>query len=270
MRLNVFLFSSIFGLYSFAQHPPKQIENLYESKINWGISDDFSTLDKNKWTYRRNDRIIGDSEKYVNIIDESYVSIMCDVSDKKGGGISGKQFARFGFYITKFRIRGIEENGEKSHTHPAIWAYRNNMGVENKTAPIDGNDWIEIDWVEYYAWSAKNCWDIDAPPNLNGKRYKNLKSVMLEHNQKTAFGIWEVVGLEYHPNYLQAWEYSDGKWRKLGKKIPAGNNQTRDMMKKSCFQNVYWILSNGYFGHKEGSNKNSWLDVDFFYHFPLK
>ncbi|MGC6430539.1 MAG: hypothetical protein ACON5F_05820 [Jejuia sp.] len=129
-------------LSAYTQEPPKKVRNMYTSKIDWNISDNFSSLDKTKWTFRRPDRLIGDSEKYVSILDNSYVSIKCDASDKKGGGISGLNYCRFGFFVTKFRIRGIETNGSKSPTHPCIWGYRNNMGVDNKNAPVDGNDWV--------------------------------------------------------------------------------------------------------------------------------
>jgi len=274
-RMRNMFICSLFSFFlacsmAYAQLPPKEIAIHYSDEINWNISDNFTHLDTTKWTYRRPDRLIGDSEKYVSIVDASYVSIKCDVSDKKGGGISGLNYCRYGFFVTKFRIRGIQEKGPKSHTHPAIWGYRNNMGVDNRNAPVDGNDWMELDWVEYYAWSKQNCWDIDAPPNLNKKRHKELISVMLEHDVKVKFGDWEVVGLEYHPEYMQAWEFVDGQWKTLGRKVPAGNTQTRDVMKKSCFQNMHWILSNGYFGHKNGSEDDSWLDVDYFHYYPLK
>ncbi|GIZ09659.1 hypothetical protein [Flavobacterium sp. UMI-01] len=250
--------------------PPKELSKVYENTIDTNISDDFSSLDKTKWTYRKPDKLTGDSEKYVSIVDNSYLSIKCDVKDKKGGGISGLNYCRFGFFITKFRIRGIQENGPKSHTHPAIWGNRYNMGVDGRRAPVEGNDYMELDWVEYYAWSKKNCWDIDAPPDLDGVRHKELISVMLEHDVKTKFGDWETVGLEFNPDYMQAWEYVNGQWQKLGRKVPAGDVQTRDTMKRTCFQNMHWILSNGYFGHAKGSDQDSWLDVDYFYYFPLK
>lgn len=273
MKYSIILSLGFFFLASsnlYSQKPPVEVSKLYKQYIDWNISDNFSTLNRSKWTFRRPDRLTGDSEKYVSIVDKSYLSIQCDVSDKKGGGISGLNYCRFGFFVTKFRIRGIETNGPKSHTHPAIWGYRNNMGVENRNAPVEGDDWMELDWVEYYAWSKQNCWDIDAPPNLNTKRHKELISVMLEHDVKTQFGHWEVVGLEFNPGYMQAWEFVNGEWQKLGRKVLSGNEQSRDVMKKTCFQNMHWIISNGYFGHKNGSDKDSWLDVDYFHYYPLK
>lgn len=268
---NVWLLVILFFVDSIcAQTPPKQFKETYSNKIDWKVSDNFTFLDTSKWTYRKPDRLTGNSKKYVKIIDSSYVSIQCDVSEKKGGGISGLNYVRFGFFVTKFRIRGIETNGPKSHTHPAILGYRNNMGVENKNAPVEGDDWMELDWVEYYAWSKQNCWDIDAPPNLDKKRHKELISVMLDHDVKTKFGDWETVGLEYHPKYMQAWEFVDGQWKKLGRKVPAGDKQTTSVMKKTCMQNMYWIISNGYFGHKKGTDNDSWFDIDYFHFYPLK
>lgn len=272
MKKIVFFLIAIIAVCNttYCQLPPKKVAKLYKTEIDWNISDNFSHLDKTKWTYRRPDRLTGDSEKYVSIVDKSYLSIQCDVSDKKGGGISGLNYCRFGFFVTKFRIRGIETNGPKSHTHPAIWGNRGNMGVDNRNAPVEGNDWMELDWVEYYAWSKQNCWDIDAPPNLDTKRHKELISVMLEHDVKTKFGDWETVGLEFTPDYMQAWEFVNGAWQKLGRKVPAGKEQSRDVMKANCFQNMHWIISNGYYGHKEGSDKDSYFDVDYFHYYPYK
>jgi len=55
-----------------------------------------------------------------------------------------------------------------------------------------------------------------------------------------------------------------------GRKVSARNVLTRDIMKKTCFQNMHWMISNGYFGHKEGSDDDSWFDEDYFYYYPLK
>ncbi|MGY6649703.1 hypothetical protein [Wenyingzhuangia sp. IMCC45574] len=251
---------------------PDEVKSLYNDELNTAVSDDFDgpILDFTKWEYRRPDRLTGDGRKYVTITDEGYLSVKCDVSDKKGGGISGLNYCRFGFFITKFRIEGIETGNKKSHTHPAIWGYRYNMGEKGYNAPVEGNDWMELDWVEYYAWSKVNCWDIDAPPNLDTQRDKSLIAVMLEHDVKTDFGQWETVGLEYHPDYMQAWELVNGKWQKLGRKVPAGDEQSRDVMKQTCMQNMYWIISNGYFGHANGSDDDSWFYVDYFHFYPLK
>ena len=248
---------------------PKEVRDEYVTTINWDVSDNFDFLDFNKWEYRRpDDKLIGDGRKYVSITDQGYLSVKCDVSDERGGGISSLNYCRFGFFVTKFRIQGIRTN-EKSHTHPAIWGYRYNMGEKGKLAPVEGNDWMELDWMEYHSWSSVSCWNSDAPPDIDGKRHKDLRSVMLDNDIKTEFGEWETIGLEYHPDYMQVWELVNGSWHKLGRKIHAGDVQSRTVMKKSCMQNMHWIISNAYFPHANGTNDDSWLFVDFFHFYPL-
>jgi hypothetical protein len=251
-----------------SQTPPDTVKQLYETEINWDVSDNFDFLDFNKWCYRKPDNLTGDGRLYVSIVDSSYLSIKCDVSDEKGGGISGLNYCRFGFFVTKFRIEGIT-TGVKSHTHPAIWGYRHNMGEISKVAPVEGNDWMELDWMEYHSWSAPPCWNSDAPPNLDGVREKELRSIMLDNEIKTEFGQWETIGLEYHPDYMQVWEFVNGNWKTLGRKVVAGDEQSKTVMKRSCMQNMYWIISNVYFYHSQGVDGDSWLHVDFFHFYPL-
>lgn len=253
---------------AYSQTPPDAVKQSYDTVINWDVSDNFDFLDLDKWCYRKPDNLTGDGRKYVSIVDSSYLSIKCDVSDEKGGGISGLNYCRFGFFVTKFRIEGIT-TGVKSHTHPAIWGYRYNMGETGKLAPVEGNDWMELDWMEYFSWSNPPCWNSDAPPNLDGVREKELRSIMLDNGIKTVFGQWETIGLEYHPDYMQVWEFVDGSWKKLGRRVNAGDVQSATTMKRSCMQNMYWIISNVYFYHSNGVDGDSWLHVDFFHFYPL-
>jgi len=37
---------------------------------------------------------------------------------------------------------------------------------------------------------------------------------MLEHDVKTKFEDWEIVGLGFHPEYMQAWEFVNDQWQK--------------------------------------------------------
>ena len=248
---------------------PAEVRDHYEAIIDQEISDDFDSLDFSKWEYRRpDDNLVGDGRKYVSITDEGYLCVKCDVSDKKGGGISSLNYCRFGFFITKFKIQGIHTN-EKSHTHPAIWGFRYNMGEQGKLAPVEGKDWMELDWMEYHSWSSVSCWNSDAPPNIEGERYKDLRSVMLDNDIKTEFGIWETIGLEYHPDYMQVWEFVNDRWHRLGRRISAGDVQSRTTMKRTCMQNMHWIISNVYFHHANGTDDDSWLFIDYFHFYPL-
>ena len=225
----------------FSQNIPQPIQNLYQSKVDSSISDEFNnnrtdnSVDLTKWNYRRT-KNSGPSTKYVKE-QFGYVSCKGIKADKRAGGIVTKKFKKYGFYTVKWRALGIASN-KRSAWHPSIWSAVGNGQLEGtkakKQVPNIGKGWLEIDMIEFENFSTTNTyWSSDAParvpsPNPNGKLIKvndaegiklGYKKAVMIPKVTSGFASWQTHGLEYTPTYLQMWKITNKGWSKQGKKL---------------------------------------------------
>lgn len=258
----------LFGTFNAAsQAPPSAVAGSYSSSIDWSVSDNFSTLDWNKWTYRKDNGSngIGEGSQYVYIVNNSFVSLRGSGSAKKGGGLSGLRTSTYGFYVTKFRLIGFPGSNSTAW-HPAIWSSPFNLGVDDRrVSPLDP-DWNEIDLMEFIE---TGYWHTQFAPRRNNQLEPPSGRPQLYRNE-SGFDAWRTLGLEYNPTYQQLWEYVNGSWRQIGNRIYTSGfeNTTRKIYYKCLPAPQYWVLSNKYnadWGFYQG---DSWMHVDFFHYYP--
>ncbi len=243
---------------------PSSIANQYAKNRDQSVSDDFSTVDFNKWCYRRSklDPGIGEGTKYVYIVNNSYLSLKGDNATKKGGGLSALKSTHFGFYEFKYRVIGLKSNVH-SAWHPAIWGDKNNSGIVWKALNPPREHKIEIDMIEFYTPAR---WNTHAIAKSDGLRSKSGKLIVGNFDFDNN---WRTMGFEYHPNYLQLWEKKNGRWEKIGKTVTFTDGETtNDNVNKKNRAPIFNILSNKYVSAPNDANKDSWLHIDYFYYFP--
>ncbi len=243
---------------------PSSVANQYAENRDQSISDDFSTIDFNKWCYRRDmDNGIGEGTKYVYTVNNSYLSLKGDNATKKGGGLSALKSSYFGFYEFKYRVIGLKP-GVDSPWHPSIWGDKNNSGKIWKALTPQPIDKIEIDMIEFY--NEPSQWNSHAIAKSDGLRSKSGKLV---RGSSDFDNNWHIMGFEYHPNYLQLWEKKNGSWEKVGRKVTFTDGETTNTtVNKKNRKPIFNILSNKYHVAEVDANKNSWLHIDYFYYFP--
>ncbi len=248
-----------------SDRPPSAVVNIYNTNPDWKVSDNFSSIDFNKWVYRKDQgNGIGEGTQYVYIVNNSYVSFKGDKATKKGGGLSSLNTSHFGFYLFKWRVLGISK-GVRTAWHPSVWTNHANHGATWKVLNPRPNETVELDLLEY--WNVP-VWNSHAIPKVNGLA-KNPKPAMVRSNPDIN-NKWRTFGIEYTPNYLQLWEKINGNWRKIGTRVTISNaaNSATNLNKKHA-QPFYNILSNKYHT-PEGKDDNSWFHIDYFYVFPYK
>ncbi len=243
---------------------PNSVANQYAKNRDRSISDDFSTIDFNKWSYRRDmGNGVGEGTKYAYIINNSYLSLKGDNATKKGGGLSALKSSHFGFYQFKYRVIGLKP-GVDSPWHPSIWGDKNNSGKIWKALTPQPKDKIEIDMIEFY--NKPSRWNSHAIAKTDGLRSKSGKLVV---GSSDFDNNWHIMGFEYHPNYLQLWENKNGKWEKVGRKVTFTDGETTNTtVNKKNRKPIFNILSNKYHVAEADANKDSWLHIDYFYYFP--
>ena len=246
--------------------PPTERQHLYDTEKNMKISDDFNTPIEwdTKWTYRAK---MGGMDQITINQDEAnpenkYVSIKAVGSTKKGAGLSSMNYSKYGFYIIKWRTKGITD-GVKNNWHPSTWASCINFGVNARDEgrpfqrmeldPMEG--FGTPDWGSHFiTWTGGNS------------RLYGLKGHS-GHFPKDS--EWSVIGMEYTPNYIAGWEFKNGKWN-LIKTIPFTDE--RNSSSKANYhhrEHVYWIHSN-IFVNMNAPATDSEYHLDYFYHYPYK
>lgn len=250
--------------------PPSAVAEKYKSAIDWRVSDDFNAnkINFSKWTYRKDtgNNGIAEGPQYAYIVNNTFLSLRGSGQARKGGGISGLRTSSYGFYITKFRFVGFPESNS-TVWHPAIWSSPFNLGkVDRRVKPLSP-DWNEIDFMEFVE---NGYWHTQFAPRRNNK-IEPFSGRPLLFRRDSGFKPWRTLGLEYHPQYQQLWEFINGSWRKIGKKIySSGYENTKSKIFYKCLPAPqYWILSNKYqvdWGYYKG---DSWMHVDYFYYYPL-
>ena len=244
------------------KNPPKQVRYLYSNKVDRNISDDFNSIDwTNKWTWRRG---MGDSSQVQIVMQtDTFVSIKGNAATKLGAGLSSLHTTKYGFYVTKWRLRGIKD-GVKTPWHPSIWAAVDNFGVRNYKLDPKPYQRLEIDFMEAFwvpNWSSHViCWE----GNKTKVHYPRPKSPQMPTKE------WSVLGFEYTPEYIAFWEFKDNDWQFI-QSVPFTEGKTviGKQINYGYRQKVYWILSNIYIKNKETASPDTYLDVDYFYYYPF-
>jgi len=154
----------------------------------------------------------------VYVVNNDFVSFRGDGADKKGGGLSFLNPAHFGFYITKFRLKGGFSTNHSTAWHPCLWASPFNLGRVDKRLNPMPKDWVEIDFMEYIEqWPS--FWHSQLIPRANNK-VVTFSGRALMHKRDTGYDNWVTLGLEYNKEgFMQLWENIDNIWREIGTKV---------------------------------------------------
>ncbi|PQJ79808.1 hypothetical protein [Polaribacter porphyrae] len=245
---------------------PASIASLYESSPNENVSDDFSTLDWNKWTHRvlSGPQHWGTGSDYVKIVDSSFLSIKGKYDTfSTGSGLSALNTSKYGFYVTRWR-----HVGSLTGWHDAIWTAGENFGQTYASYPnVHGVYRIELDLIERDRmsppkWNAKvHGW---APGGIHEAR------VLRPSEEGNEWTNWTVDAVEYHPDYVRAWKYTDGVWTSFDKIYFTNTNSTNSIHQwfrkhnyaiisiKKGVKNLQWPVS------------DAWLHVDYYMVYDLK
>jgi hypothetical protein len=308
----------IVNLKIYAQTPVQLPENglEYETYRDASISDEFNEckLDSNKWTRRNSsnasiqdyhtDKSLVQIEKELSKNGEKiqFVSIKATAPNQvpRTAGLVSVASAFYGFYTVRFRFRGFDTQDVRergSIWHPSVWAgiTNHNQDIPKKSVK-NPKYWTEIDFMEWE--NGANGWSSDAPSRFvdsKGVKRKVItkgkgaeKAIMTKGPFKTHDPVWQTIGLEYTPEYFKLWEWKNGKWVHLGKRIvhfvddsevSSEVNYTISTIGKKARQPVFWILGNivaGFVLKKidEGTNKHTMndlsVDFDFFRYYRHK
>ncbi|MFI3277431.1 MAG: hypothetical protein SNH13_02790 [Rikenellaceae bacterium] len=288
----------------------------YASKPDYSISDEFDSDAKyeQKWKRRILPTKVGKSVDqndpslvtFESDNDVKYISFKGVADDDKGknirtSGIISQKTAYGGFYVTRFRILGLDTEKCKTHGtiwHPSIWCAK--WGKDYDTSNFKKNEsWLEIDFIE---WEGKS-WSCDAPARFlfsNGVMGKvndrdkvdfgAIKASVLDEkdNLNRDHTQWTTLGLEYNSKFIKIWEYKDGKWINISSRtvdfVDENPNRLEDSFRqaslgKSAYKPVIWVLGNvtspWMLGRLTGDNdakrpscEDMSIDIDFFRYYP--
>ncbi len=288
---------------------PREVSKNYEQVIDQSISDEFnaSKLDKKKWArrntggayvedYFRDKSLVTFESEREGATSTKYISMKGIASDGKirTAGIVSTASGFYGFYVTRFRFRGLStENVAKHKTiwHPSVWGgmLDNADGVVKRTNK--SKYWLELDMMEWDP--AKNGWGSHTNARFldsNGK--SRIVNVRNEEKAKMVDDIqypkeeWITLGLEYTPEELVAWQWKDNKWVKINDRevkfvdIDKSNPEasyTIDKIGKESRQPIFWMLGNvvSRYLYKRIENKtvthsmdDMSVDFDYFRYYP--
>ncbi|MEM8945910.1 MAG: hypothetical protein AAGD11_12100 [Planctomycetota bacterium] len=287
---------------------PSEIAHLYENEADRSVSDEFDAqqLDTGKWDYRTaptSANWLQSNTSLENQGEDRYLELRGEWKRTAGAdgfvtgtgsssGIYSKKTMGHGFYTARWRVEGISPN-HKSSWHPAIWCHRS---IPTTTNPSRlPQDHIELDFVEFSQSRTQNiqwhCQAVEWVRNREESRMTPIESSSWSSDFQE--GVWSTHGLEYHPDYVQLWEFDEisRQWSQRGEKISittaATDKKALNINKSSAHEQAYWILSNydffervnkmwePYHGRKVKSTDNflmseSSLQIDYFRFRPLK
>lgn len=274
------------GISIYGQTPqqlPIEVSKQYTLYRDASISDEFNDkkLNKKKWS-RRNS---GGASVQDYASDKSLVKMEKEISEDgrltsfvsikgtapKGvprtAGLVNKASAFYGFYSVRFRFRGFDTDAVKekgSVWHPSVWCgitNHNDVTSVKKMSAKDNKFWTEIDFMEWE--NGANGWSSDAPSRLldsKGKKRKVVthgkgaeKAIMTKGPFKTYAPVWQTLGLEYTPEYIKLWQWENGNWKHIGKRVVTfveddevtpENNYTINTIGKKARKPVFWVLGN--------------------------
>ncbi|MFI3285868.1 MAG: hypothetical protein R3Y08_04365 [Rikenellaceae bacterium] len=315
------LFIALLGICNFAtaQLPselPTSSKRIYSKRPDCRISDEFNDGEINwsKWNRRMDGGVA--IEDYVTdgslVVLESemdgdqevnYVSMKALTRDGKPrtAGIVGETSAHFGFYVVRFRFRGLDSADVKANKtiwHPSVWSSVFTHQTFDRAAKISGENrnWLEIDLLEWE--TGFNTWSCDAPARFvdsKGEMRRAIRSgeemekaMIKECDQDRVHEEWVTLGLEYSDTHMKLWEWIDSRWVDISDrevKIIDDNVEspessfTPSSLARSVCKPMYWILGGVvsrflYPEIQDGTTTYSMADAhfdyDFFRYYPLK
>lgn len=264
------------------------------------ISDEFNdpTLDTNKWGRRNSgnattrtfdkdpDLLKMESEPIGGGQSVKYVSIKATANDGpiRTTGIVSKASGFYGFYVTKFRYRGLdtpEVRADETIWHPAIWGGRlDNIddGAPKQTAGVDF--WLELDFMEWD--NLRNGWGSHTNARLKDSEgvRRNItpdeKAKMKDHVDVVE-ADWQTVGIEYSPDHLKLWKWNGTTWTLLSDRTVSfiddnittpENGYTVSTIGKKSRSPVFWLLGNIVANFiltrvNDGTNTKTMADMSF-------
>ncbi|MEN6363419.1 MAG: T9SS type A sorting domain-containing protein [Bacteroidales bacterium] len=296
-----------------ALKPPTSIQTVFESNFDPSKSDTFDStaLDTDKWTFRTQggarfltlDEVNwrkGANITYGNVDEktgEKFVSIEAAAKGSSMGSdaLTSKFRTKYGFYIARFRMKGLTTN-VRPVQHPAIWSawknfsdleYRSINGdengiVQNQSSDRDPANWLEVDFVELYdnapAWKMLTLThDRESAGWVNAKQFATSES-----NLTATSNDWQTIGFEFRENYIRFWRYTNNQWIAEPKTISikeGGSNAnvtnpstpTAEIDKLNADREMYWILSNVRFMPiaDRDSDNDVFFEIDCFLYYPI-
>lgn len=296
------------GFSSKAQELPPDLKGVYKSKPNSKLSDEFNgnrkkaSFDTKKWHFRKSTKAgLGQGEKYVQEKD-GILTCYGIKSERKAGAIVSNDYFQYGFYAFKWKTTGIPHN-KRNVWHPSVWGSlddtRKNWvpGTRGK-----GDSWMEIDIMEFSTGGGEHTdWSSDAPAYIwteslqkkvkvnkgEGPGFGWKKAIMIDGKKDTYNGEvigkyghdqWQILGMEYHPDYLQMWKKDGDKWVKIGNIVNFTDDDTMPTLRtvpKKAVKPLYWYMGSLYFTYgktpiREEQIRNSSFQVDWFHFHSLK
>ncbi|WP_111708271.1 LamG domain-containing protein [Lutibacter citreus] len=296
------------GFLSTAQELPLDLRGVYKTKPNSKLSDEFNgnrankSFDTDKWHFRRSTKTgLGQGKEFVQ---EKDGKLICyGIKDKrKAGAIVSNNYFQYGWYVFKWRTTGIDEN-KRNAWHPSFWGSwddtRKNWVPETSGK---GDSWMEIDIMEFSTHSKVSTdWSSDSPAYIwvdslsqrvkvnvkPGPSFGWNKAIMIDGKTDKYKGEvigtkghdkWQILGMEYNPDYLQMWKKDGEQWVKIGNKVTFTNNGEIPSLRtvpKKAVKPLYWYIGNLFMPHgkteiQEDQITNSTLEVDWFHFYPLK
>ncbi len=287
---------------------PQEISKNYQQTMDMSISDEFNTpdVDWTKWARRNTggayvenyvkdkSLVVMESEKEGDKT-TNFLSVKGLSSDGKirTGGVVSLGTGYFGFYVLRFRFRGLmDENGKPKMTiwHPSVWG-----GVMDNVAEQDlkctrSGYWLELDFME---WNPSGGWGSHTNArfhDMTGKSRiinKGEKAAMLDAEKK-GFDKWVTIGMEYTDEFIKLWNWDDKsqKWSEGGDRvvkfvdIDKSNPEasyTLGTIGRESKQPVFWLVGNVvsrflYKRIEDGTIKHSMddmaADYDLFRYYP--
>ncbi|TWT80251.1 hypothetical protein CA13_16640 [Planctomycetes bacterium CA13] len=270
---------SVCGLAQEVTDLPAESSRHYADAIDPSISDEFnsSRLDTQKWGRRNtggasvadhsgdDSLIVMESEESDDHSSTQYVSVKATAKNGpvRTGGIVSRASGYYGFYVVRFRYRGLnspEVIEKKTIWHPAVWSGKSdNIDDANRTTASDGY-WLEIDFVEWETQTGG--WSCDAPARLVDSKGVKRKVVTKGHGMEKAImkdevaihdARWQTVGLEYSPDFLKLWQWKNGRWEYYNDRHVAfveddlrrpESKYTITTIGKKAAQPCFWLLGN--------------------------
>lgn len=308
-------FSGLLGLFLFSivsivngQELPKELKGVYKSKPDFKYSDDFNgnrsnnSFDTDKWHYRESTKAgLGQGAEYVQ---EKDGNLICygHKDTRKAGAIVSNSYFQYGWYAFKWKTTGIYED-KRNGWHPSFWGSLDDTR-KNKVPKTygKGNSWMEIDIMEFSTGGGEHTdWSSDAPSyiwvdSLQKKVKVNIKpgpsfgwkkAIMIDGKKDKykgevigakGHGEWQMLAMEYHPDYLQMWKKDNGKWVKIGNTVKFTDNDIPPSLRtvpKKAVKPLYWYIGSLFFTYgktpiREDQITNSSLIVDWFHFYPFK
>lgn len=254
--------------------PPSSVQSSYSSSLDPTVSDDFndSSIDWAKWQYRTDgtsDWSTSSSDVYLATVgSDRFLSIKGNYANMTGSGISSRDTVKYGFYIVKWQVSGWADNGSNGW-HPSVFgAGCDFSGSGNGNCipnVINQTHRLEADFMEGFGGTTA-YWKSHLLLWYASSIYQNIDMKAQQTTWPNTSTAWNILGMEYTPTYIAVWQNSSGVWTKI-KSVPittAGSSSTN--INVAYRTPLYWILSN-----KKGNTSyitgNSWLHVDYFYHY---